>query len=189
MAMGWFRCVAEAIAHKGLRGILQEVPGGAWLYDVASDAYRRLHERRQDDHLRIADRQECEQVAQADQASIEAQMAVLAAEVERSLSGKLRHLPAADREALAIMIDAATNKLLHGPVTRLRALAADPRAEDYMEAVRALWDLPEPGAALSAVAPERTSVNGANGAERRSGAGRLDEAAQDALEAARRQVG
>ena len=115
--------------------------------------------------------------------------AVLAAEVERSLSGKLRHLPAADRDALAIMIDAATNKLLHGPVTRLRALAADPRAEDYMEAVRALWDLPEPGAALSAVPAERTSVNGANGAERRSGAGSLDDAAQGALEAARRQVG
>lgn len=67
---------------------------------------------------------------------------VLAAEVERSLSGKLRHLGAPEREALGAMIDAATNKLLHGPVTRLRSLAADPRAEDYLEALCELFDLP-----------------------------------------------
>jgi len=78
MAMGWFRCVAEAIAHKGLHGLLQEVPGMGWLYDVASDAYRRLHERRQDEHLRVADRQECEQSAKANQTDIDAQMAQLA---------------------------------------------------------------------------------------------------------------
>jgi glutamyl-tRNA reductase len=70
---------------------------------------------------------------------------VLLAELERSLSGKLRHLPQADREALGVMIDAATNKLLHGPVTRLRALAADPRAEDYLEALDELFELPDGG--------------------------------------------
>lgn len=69
--------------------------------------------------------------------------AVLAAEVERSLSGKLKHLGAAEREALGVMIDAATNKLLHGPVTRLRAMAGDSRAEDYVEAVRELFGLDE----------------------------------------------
>jgi glutamyl-tRNA reductase len=69
--------------------------------------------------------------------------AVLAAEVERSLSGKLKHLTQADRDALAAMIDAATNKLLHSPVTRLKALAADPRAAEYVEALRELFDLPE----------------------------------------------
>jgi glutamyl-tRNA reductase len=67
--------------------------------------------------------------------------AVLEAELSRSLSGKLRHLPAADREALGIMLDAATNKLLHVPVTRLRACAADPRAEDYLDALRELFEL------------------------------------------------
>src|SRR5262249_15286638 len=46
--------------------------------------------------------------------------AVLAAEVERSLAGKLKHLTPGDREALGAMIDAATNKLLHAPVTRLK---------------------------------------------------------------------
>ncbi len=69
--------------------------------------------------------------------------AVLAAEVERSLTGKLRHLPPADRDALAILVDAATNKLLHAPVTRLRAAAGESRAADYVEALRELFDLPE----------------------------------------------
>jgi glutamyl-tRNA reductase len=69
--------------------------------------------------------------------------AVLAAEVERSLSGKLRHLSPADREALLVMVDAATNKLLHAPVTRLRAAAGDARAADYVDALRDLFDLPE----------------------------------------------
>jgi glutamyl-tRNA reductase len=66
---------------------------------------------------------------------------VLEAELSRSLSGKLRHLPPADREALGVMLDAATNKLLHGPVTRLRALAGDPRAEDYLDALRDLFEV------------------------------------------------
>lgn len=67
--------------------------------------------------------------------------AVLEAELSRSLSGKLRHLPLADREALGVMLDAATNKLLHTPVTRLRALASDPRAEDYLDALHDLFEL------------------------------------------------
>ncbi len=68
---------------------------------------------------------------------------ILTAEVERSLSGKLKHLGAAEREALAIMVDAATNKLLHAPVTRLKALAADARSGDYVEALRDLFELPD----------------------------------------------
>ena len=68
--------------------------------------------------------------------------AVLEAELARSLSGKLRHLPAADREALGVMLDAATNKLLHGPVTRLRALAGDSRADDYLGALHDLFEVP-----------------------------------------------
>jgi glutamyl-tRNA reductase len=69
--------------------------------------------------------------------------AVLEAEVDRSLSGKLKHLGEGDRAALAKMIEAATNKLLHTPTARLRALAADPRGADYVEALRELFDLPE----------------------------------------------
>ncbi len=91
---------------------------------------------------------------------------VLEAELARSLSGRLRHLPPADREALGTMLDAATNKLLHGPVTRLRALAADPRGDDYADALRVLFELPcegvdEPVAAPEAVISERRA-NGAS---------------------------
>jgi len=67
--------------------------------------------------------------------------AILAAEVERSLAGKLRHLGSAERQALAVMVEAATNKLLHVPITRLRGLATDPRASEQVDAVRELFDL------------------------------------------------
>jgi glutamyl-tRNA reductase len=50
---------------------------------------------------------------------------ILQAELERSTRGKLKHLDAADREALAKMTDAALNKMLHIPTMRLRALASD----------------------------------------------------------------
>jgi glutamyl-tRNA reductase len=59
--------------------------------------------------------------------------------MQRSLSGKLRHLSSQDREALVIMLDAATNKLLHAPVTRLRSLAGDPRAGEYADALCELF--------------------------------------------------
>ena len=52
------------------------------------------------------------------------------------------------------MLDAATNKLLHAPVTRLRALAKDPRCEDYLEAMRDLFELPLEEAVEPVVAPE-----------------------------------
>lgn len=66
---------------------------------------------------------------------------VLASELERSLSGRLKHLGPAEKEALVAMIGAATNKLLHGPVSRLRELAGDARADIYVEAVQDLFEL------------------------------------------------
>jgi glutamyl-tRNA reductase len=95
---------------------------------------------------------------------------VLAAELDRSLHGKLRHLGEAEREALQIMLDAATNKLLHGPVARLRELAGDPRSEDYLEALHDLFEL----AAAPSIPPRSASrsngagANGANGANGKS---------------------
>jgi glutamyl-tRNA reductase len=68
--------------------------------------------------------------------------AMLASEVERSLSGKLKHLGEAERQALAIMVDAATNKLCHRPSTRLKELASDPRGFEYAEVLSELFDLP-----------------------------------------------
>jgi glutamyl-tRNA reductase len=69
--------------------------------------------------------------------------ASLATELERSLSGKLKHLGPADREALAIMIDAATNKICHRPTARLKALANEPRGYEAVETLTDLFDLPE----------------------------------------------
>jgi glutamyl-tRNA reductase len=105
--------------------------------------------------------------------------AVLEAELSRSLTGKLRHLPQADRDALGVMLDAATNKLWHGPVTRLRALAGEPRADDYLEAVHDLFEvsLHEP----QAPGHDGSGTNGAPipeqaVSERRASAGTADSA-------------
>jgi glutamyl-tRNA reductase len=67
--------------------------------------------------------------------------AALAAEVDRTLTGRLKHLTDADRKALETMIDAAVNKLLHTPTSRIKALAADPRGDDLVKAVHHLFDL------------------------------------------------
>ncbi|WP_437625056.1 glutamyl-tRNA reductase [Sorangium sp. So ce1151] len=72
--------------------------------------------------------------------------AVLAGEVERSLAGKLRHLGPAERQALALMIDAATNKLLHVPTTRLRAMAGDPRVAEHVDSLRELFAIDDAAA-------------------------------------------
>jgi glutamyl-tRNA reductase len=69
--------------------------------------------------------------------------ASLAAEVERTLAGRLKHLADADKKALEIMIDAAVNKVLHLPTSRIKAMAADPRGDDLVKAVHHLFDLTE----------------------------------------------
>ena len=70
--------------------------------------------------------------------------AVLFAELERSLGGRLKHLAEGDRAALAQMLESAANKLLHAPTTKLRASAAEgDGAGELAAAVRALFDLPE----------------------------------------------
>ena len=66
----------------------------------------------------------------------------LAMELERSLSGRLKHLGDAEREALGVMMDAAVNRLLHGPIMRMKELVNDPRGEDLVEAAHLLFDLP-----------------------------------------------
>jgi glutamyl-tRNA reductase len=69
--------------------------------------------------------------------------ATLGAELERSLAGRLKHLPEPDRKALGAMLDAAVNKLLHGPVTHLKDLASDARGEELVQSVHLLFDLPQ----------------------------------------------
>jgi glutamyl-tRNA reductase len=69
--------------------------------------------------------------------------AVLVAELERTLAGRLKHLAEADRAALAQMIESAANKLLHVPTTRLREGASSSDGADLVRAVTHLFDLPE----------------------------------------------
>jgi glutamyl-tRNA reductase len=71
--------------------------------------------------------------------------AVLMGELDRTLGGRLRHLPEGDRAALRQMMESAANKLLHAPTTRLRESGA---TEDGLEVVRTLqqlFDLPDGG--------------------------------------------
>jgi glutamyl-tRNA reductase len=69
--------------------------------------------------------------------------AVLQAELERSLAGRLKHLQEGDRAALQQMIDSALNKLLHAPTTRLKAGVSEGDGADLVRAVVHLFDLPE----------------------------------------------
>jgi serine/threonine protein kinase len=46
------KCIAEAVAAKGVKGLAEWVPGGPYLYDVGHDALRRLRERRRHEQLR-----------------------------------------------------------------------------------------------------------------------------------------
>jgi glutamyl-tRNA reductase len=68
---------------------------------------------------------------------------LLQSELQRSLTGKLKHLSDADRKVLQDMANAAVNKLTHLPTTRLKQAASDGHARDLIEAVRLLFDLPE----------------------------------------------
>lgn len=67
------------------------------------------------------------------------------AELERSLSSKLKHLTDGDRAALEAMVDATVNKLLHAPMMALRSQAAGEDSEAMAAVVRALFRLPEGG--------------------------------------------
>jgi len=70
--------------------------------------------------------------------------ATLIAEVERSLGGKLKHLGEGERAAMVQMVDAAVNKLLHTPTTKLRHAASTGDGADKVAQLVDLFDLPSP---------------------------------------------
>ncbi len=61
---------------------------------------------------------------------------VLAGELEKSLRGRLRNLGVDEREALALMVEATVNKLLHAPTTHLREAATDRLRIDTIDRAR-----------------------------------------------------
>lgn len=85
------------------------------------------------------------------------------AELERSLSGKLKHLGPDERRALEAMVDAMVNKLLHAPTMALRAQAQTDDGAALAAVVRALFHLPEAevaaGEAGEGDGPERGRVS------------------------------
>ena len=84
--------------------------------------------------------------------------AVLFGELERSLSGRLKHLPEGDRAALMQMMESAMGKLLHSPTTNLKTRAAEREdAAELASAVRLLFDLPE--AVLRSAEKESASLS------------------------------
>jgi glutamyl-tRNA reductase len=66
---------------------------------------------------------------------------LLAAELDRSLRGKLKHLTDDDRRALEMMAEAAINKMLHAPTRNLKQLSASPRAGEIAELLCQLFEL------------------------------------------------
>jgi glutamyl-tRNA reductase len=98
--------------------------------------------------------------------------AVLVAELERSLGGRLKHLGEADRAALTQMMESAVGKLLHAPTTKLKARASE--ADDAGElaaALRFLFDLPEIAIASVAADGDRNAEGGARGEREAAGQG------------------
>ncbi len=69
--------------------------------------------------------------------------ATLAAELERSLHHKLKHLGEEDRKALGVMLEAAANKLLHAPTRALKDSVDRPDGHAVLTMARTLFDLPD----------------------------------------------
>jgi glutamyl-tRNA reductase len=92
--------------------------------------------------------------------------AMIFAELDRSLAGRLKHL-AGDRAALAQMAEGIVNKVLHAPTTNLKARAADgDDAGNLAAAVRFLFDLHDVAAATDAEDAGGAEAPGADDGER-----------------------
>lgn len=93
--------------------------------------------------------------------------ATLIAELDKTLAGRLRHLPEADREALVALVDASVAKLLHAPTARLKRAAGEAdsqRGEAMAQVVRELFELPE----VAVVSPATASGEPAPRKEKQS---------------------
>jgi glutamyl-tRNA reductase len=106
-------------------------------------------------------------------------------ELERSLRGRLRHLGAAEREALDTMLDAAVNRVLHEPTTRLRQAASvgdldTPSFPELNSAIEHVFSLEGGRVSSDPLRSERPEREGASSVPR-SGAAELEAASSDPL--------
>ena len=88
-------------------------------------------------------------------------------ELSRSLRGKLKHLPAEDRQALGKMLESAVNRLLHQPTIRLRQAALE-RTQDTLSleqlsaAISELFSFDAEGESVSATDNLRPDAEGSS---------------------------
>ncbi len=78
------------------------------------------------------------------------------AELERSLSGRLKHLGDDDRKALEAMVEATVNKLLHAPTMALRQKGESNGGSALVASARVLFGMDDDGGISEA--PEVTGV-------------------------------
>ena len=99
----FFQCIGEAVAAKGFGSLARELPFGDYLCDVASDAWRRLKERKRDAEMR-AEVQAMAAAAASDVKAAAAAAARLAfpagSEKAIELELYLTQIPAAVRQSL-----------------------------------------------------------------------------------------
>ena len=80
--------------------------------------------------------------------------ATLLGELDKALGGRLKHLEAADREALVAMMEGSVAKLLHAPTSRLKRAAGGSQGEDMAKVLRELFELTEVSVVEGEPAPE-----------------------------------
>ena len=141
---------------------------------VAESLQSRMREAERAEAIVLEEAQSYERWAEAEQvtptivALRERIRAILEAEVDRSLGGKLRHLTKADRDALMVMVEAALNKVLHPATTGLRRMAVDPNSRSDLEqavaTLRYLFELSPPAETTAEGSESRPA--GAEAAER-----------------------
>lgn len=98
-------------------------------------------------------------------------------ELSRSLRGRLRGLDEQQRNALAKMLDAALNRILHEPVTRLRAEVTrteGPSADELAELLSELFELTD-------IPPEELDVSSVRVPDDKSKVAYLSESDRDSL--------
>lgn len=152
---GFLRCLAEATVAKAVPGLLQAVPFGSYLYEVAADALRRWWERQAHGSLReeveALARQGAEDARQA-AAEVAREVAVRQPkEVELALELYLSQVPNAIRRSLVRADDPTGTTVPAGvaidrPEDLVRLLPTKPprfRAGDRPACLRGEWELVE----------------------------------------------
>jgi glutamyl-tRNA reductase len=102
---------------------------------------------------------------------------VLHGELGRTTRSRLKHLSEEDLDALAKMLEAAANKLLHAPTTRLKQIATTPQSEDVAQLMCHLFEL---DAALVKPLPEAAASE--------AGAGQAESGDEDEAVSERRPI-